>query len=151
MGLLDGMLQQALGGRGGGGGLGSIVAMAARNPQLLAALAGLLSTRDATIGGAGGLGGLVSAFQGKGLGDMVASWIATGPNPAITAEQVTSVLGGDTLAQFARKAGMPVAQAGPALAELLPTAVDYLTPEGKLPDVDSLENTLSSLLSKLGS
>ena len=150
MGLLDGMLKQAMGGRQGGGALGGLMAMVAQNPQILAAVAGLLSSRDTTVGGSGGLGGLIGAFQKKGLGDMISSWISTGPNPPITATQLTDVLGGNTVGQFARKAGVPEAEAGSILAGLLPNVIDKLTPEGKLPDTDSLEGTLSSLLTKLG-
>ena len=150
MGLLDGMLKQAMGGGQGGGALGGLMAMVAQNPQILAAVAGLLSSRDTTVGGSGGLGGLIGAFQKKGLGDMISSWISTGPNPPITATQLTDVLGGDTMGQFARKAGVPTAEAGSILAGLLPNVIDKLTPDGKLPDTDSLESTLSSLLTKLG-
>jgi uncharacterized protein YidB (DUF937 family) len=123
--------------------------MVAKNPQILAAVAGLLSTRDTSVGGSAGLGGLISAFQGKGLGDMVSSWISTGPNPPVSAAQVTNVLGDDTMGQFARKAGIPMGEAGSILAGLLPTVIDKLTPDGKVPDTNSLEDTLSSLLGKL--
>lgn len=150
MGVLDGMLKQAMGGGRGGGAHGSLMAMVAQNPQILAALAGLLSSRDTTIGGSGGLGGLIGAFQRKGLGNVISSWISTGPNPPITATQLTDVLGGETVGQFARKAGVPEAEAGSILAGLLPNVIDKLTPEGKLPETDSLEGTLSSLLSKIG-
>lgn len=146
MGLLDGILGQVLGGQSAGGGLAGLVG----NPQILGALAGLLSTRDSSVGGSGGLGGLIGAFQQKGLGDMMSSWISTGPNPEISAEQVTDVLGNETISQFASKAGIPVAETGSLLAGLLPKMIDQLTPEGKLPDTNSLENTLGSLLSGLG-
>jgi uncharacterized protein YidB (DUF937 family) len=149
MGLLDGLIKQALGGQSGSGGLGSLLETATSNPQVMGALAGLLSTRDTSVGGSGGLGGLISAFQQKGLGDMMSSWISTGPNPPISAAQVTDVLGGDTIAQFAGKAGVTTADAGSLLAGLLPNVVDQLTPDGRVPDPDSLENTLSSLLGKL--
>jgi uncharacterized protein YidB (DUF937 family) len=43
------------------------------------------------------------------MGDMMSSWISTGPNPAISASQLTDVLGSDTVGQFARKAGVPAA------------------------------------------
>lgn len=147
MGLLDGILGQVMGGsQTESGGLANLIG----NPQILGALAGLLSTRDSSVGGSGGLGGLISAFQQKGLGDMVSSWISTGPNPTISTSQITDVLGSDTIAQFAGKAGMPAAEAGSVLAGLLPQVIDQLTPDGKLPDTDSLENTLGSLLSGLG-
>lgn len=150
MGLLDGMLKQALGGGQGAGSRGGLMELVVKNPQIVAAVAGLLSTRDTSIGGSGGLGGLVGAFQKKGMGDMIASWISTGPNPPITPSQLTDVLGGDTVGQFARKAGVPAAEAGSILAGLLPTVIDKLTPDGKLPDTDALEGTLGSLLAKLG-
>jgi uncharacterized protein YidB (DUF937 family) len=151
MGFLDGLLKQATGGgQSGGSALGGLVSMASKNPQILGALASLLSTRDASVGGSGGLGGLVSAFQSKGLGDMMSSWISTGPNPPISAAQMTDVLGGDTVGQFARKAGVPVGEAGSVLAGLLPAVIDHLTPDGKVPDTNSLESSLGSLLSGLG-
>ena len=147
MGLLDGILGQVMGGnQSTEGGLASLLG----NPRILGALTGLLSTRDSSIGGSGGLGGLIGAFQQKGLGDMMSSWISTGSNSTISAAQITDVLGSDTIAQFAGKAGMPVAEAGSALADLLPKVIDQLTPDGKIPDTNSLENTLGSLLSGLG-
>ena len=150
MGLLDGFLKQAMGGEGSTGGLGDLVGMVSKNPQILGALGSLLSSRDTSVGGSGGIGGLVAAFQQKGLGDMVSSWISTGPNPPISAAQVSDVVGGETLAQFARKAGVPTTEAGSILAGLLPTVIDQLTPNGKLPETASIESTLGSLLSGLG-
>jgi uncharacterized protein YidB (DUF937 family) len=150
MGLLDGLIKQALGAGQGGGALGGLMDLVTKNPQILSAVGGLLSTRDTTIGGSGGLGGLISVFQKKGLGDMMSSWISTGPNPPISATQVKDVLGAETMGQFASKAGVPTGEAGSILAGLLPVIIDKLTPDGKLPDTNSLEGTLSSLLSKLG-
>jgi uncharacterized protein YidB (DUF937 family) len=145
MGLFDEMGQQF-----GGGGLGSIAEMATKNPQAVAAVVSLLSSKDATVGGAGGLGGLVSAFQSKGMGDMVASWISTGPNPPVSASQVTDVLGHDALSQFAAKAGVPHAEAGGLLASLLPMVIDHLTPQGTVPESNALESALGGLLSGFG-
>jgi uncharacterized protein YidB (DUF937 family) len=150
MGLLDGFLNQLKDGQGDDNGLGSLISMAAKNPQIVAAVAGLLSTRDTSVGGSGGLGGLVGAFQKHGMGDMVSSWISSGPNPPITAAQLSQVLGSDTMAQFARKSGVPVGEAGSLLAGLLPTVIDKLTPDGNMPDTNSLEGTLGSLLAGFG-
>lgn len=149
MGFMDNIIGQAIGAQGGGG-LGDLVGLVAKNPRLIGAVASLLSSRDTTVGGSGGLGGLIGAFQKKGMGDMISSWISTGPNPPISARQVTDVLGGDVLGQFARKAGVPAAEAGSVLAGLLPTVIDKLTPDGRMPDTDSLESTLGTLLSGLG-
>lgn len=149
MGLLDGLLKQAAGAQGDAGGLASVAALVSSNPQIVSALSSLLSARDTSVGGSGGLGALVGAFQQKGLGDLVSNWIATGPNPPVSPAQVTDVLGEETIGQFASKAGVPVSDAGALLASLLPAAVDHLTPGGSVPEANTLESSLTSLLSGL--
>ena len=151
MGFLDALFKQATStaSTNTAGGLGDLVTTVTKNPQILSALGGLLSTRDSSVGGSAGLAGLVGAFQKQGLGDMVSSWISTGPNPPISETQVSSVLGEETIGQFARKAGVPANQASSLLAALLPTAVDQLTPNGKLPETNSIEDSLSSLLASV--
>ena len=39
---------------------------------------------------------------------------------------------------------------GALLAQILPTAIDRLTPEGRLPDAGALDSSLASLLSMFG-
>ena len=146
MGFLDGLLKQGTGGHGDASGLAGVAALVASNPQIVAALSSLLSTRDASVGGTGGLGALIGAFQSNGLGNLVSSWISTGPNPPVSAAQVTDVLGQETIGQFASKAGVPVSEAGSLLATLLPAAVDHLTPAGSVPETNELETVLKSRL-----
>jgi len=141
MGLLDSLL---------GGQLGGLAEMAMKNPQVISAVVSLLSSKDASVGGTAGLGGLVKAFEGKGMGDMMSSWISTGPNPPISSNQLTDVLGHDTLTQFAAKAGVPQGEAGGLLASLLPAVIDHLTPQGQVPESSALESTLGGLLSSFG-
>jgi uncharacterized protein YidB (DUF937 family) len=138
MALLDDLLKQA----------GGVAEFAQKNPQAVAAVLALLSSRNSSVGGSGGLGGLVGQFQKAGLGDMMSSWISTGPNPPISAQQVSQVLGNDTLAEFASQAGLGHAQASSALAMLLPAVIDHLTPQGEIPHPTQLEGTLGSLLSQ---
>jgi uncharacterized protein YidB (DUF937 family) len=140
MGFLDDVMKQS-------GGLSGVAEMVAKNPQVLNAVVSLLSTKDTSVGGSGGLGGLVSAFQQKGLGDVMSSWISTGPNPPISADQLKNVLGSDVLGQFASKAGVPQGQAGSVLASLLPAVIDHLTPNGQVPQTNALEGALGGLLS----
>jgi uncharacterized protein YidB (DUF937 family) len=140
MGLLDNLGAQ----------LGGIAGQAVKNPQAIAAVVSLLSTKDSSVGGTGGLAGLVQAFQGKGMGDMISSWISTGPNPPINASQITDVLGKDTVSQFAAKAGVSGHEAGGLLASLLPSVIDQLTPQGNVPDANALESALGGLLSGFG-
>jgi uncharacterized protein YidB (DUF937 family) len=142
MGLLDEIL--------GSKNLGGIAGMVAKNPQILAAAVALLSTKDSSVGGSGGLGDLVSAFQGKGLDDVVSSWVSTGANKSISPSQLESVLGNDTLGQFARKAGIGSSEASSVLASLLPELVNQVTPQGRIPETNSLESALGGLLSSLG-
>lgn len=137
--LFDGLMQQA----------GGLANLAAKNPQAVAAVVSLLSSRDQSVGGSTGLAGVVNAFTKKGLGDMVASWITTGPNPPVSASQVSDALGHDVLAQFAAKAGVPQAEAGGLLASLLPTVIDQLTPKGAVPEANAFESTLGGLLESL--
>lgn len=135
---------------GNTGALGNLASLAAKNPQLLSAAMNILSMKDTSVGGAGGLGALVQAFQGKGLGDVMSSWISNGENKSISADQVARVLGPDALAQFASKAGINVGEAGAVLAGLLPDLVNQVTPAGKLPEGSALESALGGLLSGFG-
>jgi uncharacterized protein YidB (DUF937 family) len=82
----------------------------------------------------GGLGGLLSSFQSQGLGHIISSWIGTGENLPISADQLQRVLGSDTLKNLAARAGIPPEQIGASLSQLLPHMVDNMTPDGKIPD-----------------
>jgi uncharacterized protein YidB (DUF937 family) len=83
------------------------------------------------------LAGLAQAFQDKGLGDQMASWVGTGQNLPISPEQIKSVLG-DQLGQIASQLGINEQQAAGGLADLLPQVIDTLTPGGKMPQSDDL-------------
>jgi uncharacterized protein YidB (DUF937 family) len=82
----------------------------------------------------GGLPGLVQAFHEKGLGSIVNSWVGTGQNLPISAEQIQGVLGSEQVKQLAAKVGISPDVAGSKLAEILPVVVDKLTPDGKIPE-----------------
>jgi uncharacterized protein YidB (DUF937 family) len=86
----------------------------------------------------GGLSGLVQSFHDKGLGGVAASWVGTGQNLPISADQIQHVLGSDQVKQLAAQAGISPDAAGTALSQLLPTLVDKLTPNGQMPQPSSL-------------
>lgn len=131
--------------------LGNVADFVSSNPQLAKAAMSLFSSSDASVGGAGGIGGLLESLQAEGLGDIVQSWLGGGDNKAISPDQVRSALGPDTLAQFAEKAGIGAdSEASTVLAGLLPTLVDKLSPEGKLPDGGGLDDMLGGLMGALG-
>lgn len=80
----------------------------------------------------GGLQGMLAEAQNKGLGEAMKSWIGMGPNQAISAEQVSQLLGGDMLNQLAAKTGLPIDDLKEKLAQFLPEAIDKMTPNGKV-------------------
>jgi len=121
--------------------------LAFQNPQALGTAAKLLSGRDSSIGGSGGIGGLMEAFSSNGMGDILSSWIGSGENLPISADQIGAILGSDVIGQFAQSAGVDSAEAGDTLASLLPNLIDQLTPDGAVPDANNLEESLSALFS----
>jgi uncharacterized protein YidB (DUF937 family) len=98
----------------------------------------------------GGLGGLVESFQQGGLGEVVNSWVSTGQNLPISAEQIKAVLGGGQLQDIAAQLGVSTDQASGSLADLLPQVVDKLTPNGQLPQGGDLLAQGMDMLKKGG-
>ncbi|MBK8944169.1 MAG: DUF937 domain-containing protein [Ignavibacteriae bacterium] len=98
------------------------------------------------IGGQkGGLSGLVSQFASKGLGDIIGSWVSTGENKAISADQLQNALGSDQVKDIASKLGIDQSSVLSQLTNLLPQAVDKLTPDGKVPEGDILSKGMDLL------
>ena len=81
----------------------------------------------------GGLGGLLKQFQEKGLGDAINSWINTGPNKSVAPGQISQALGPEVIDALSQRTGIPKEQIGQILSQILPKAVDQLTPEGRMP------------------
>ena len=108
MGLLDGMLGGVVG-------------------------AGMVSVVNNLLEQHGGLQGLVNQFQQNGLGDTVNSWVGTGPNQSISPDQVHQALGPDLLQQLSAKSGLSVQDLAQKLSQILPQAVDTMTPGGQVP------------------
>jgi uncharacterized protein YidB (DUF937 family) len=79
-----------------------------------------------------GLSELVSTFQQKGLAGVVNSWVGTGANLPISADQIEQALGEKRVQQIAAKFGVDPQTLNGQLAQVLPTAVDKLTPNGKI-------------------
>jgi uncharacterized protein YidB (DUF937 family) len=126
MGLLDAVLGSVLGGaqpqaQAGGG-----------SAMLMQIVAAMLANQSGS--GGGGLAGLAEQFQRGGLGDVMNSWIGTGQNLPISPDQLGAVLGGDILSQITQHTGMGQGDVLGQLSQLLPQAVDQMTPEGRIPD-----------------
>ena len=117
----------------------------AAEAQIMSAVAGMLSDRQS-----GGLAGLVTNFQKNGLGDVVSSWISTGKNLPISADQIQRVFGNQQVSQIAQRVGIEPEKVTTTLAQVLPGLVDKLTPNGKLPNEETLLEGLNLLKGKLG-
>lgn len=145
MGLLDAVVG-ALGQGGGGGGGGG-------NNALLGAVISMLTQGGqgggAGMASAGGLGALLEKFQQGGLGDVASSWVGRGENLPISAEQLSQVLGGDTLGRLAQQLGMGQGDVAGQLSQMLPGLVDRLTPDGEVP-ADGGMGQLGSIAEQAG-
>lgn len=93
----------------------------------------------------GGLSGLLQSFHDQGLGGLASSWVGTGQNLPVSAEQIQNVLGNEQVQQYAQKLGIPPGLAGGQLAQLLPALIDHLTPNGEAPQGGILSEGLSAL------
>jgi uncharacterized protein YidB (DUF937 family) len=82
----------------------------------------------------GGVQGILTQFEQHGLGDTVKSWISTGVNLPINAEQIQKVLDNETVTKLAGTLGIPLDQVAAQLAEHLPQLIDKLTPDGQIPE-----------------
>lgn len=118
--------------------------------------AAMLNAVMALLGGGGGaqgggLGALVQAFEGQGLGNLVNSWVSTGQNLPISPDQLSQVLGGDTLSRMSGQLGMNQGDLLGQLSHMLPQVVDRLTPHGQIPqgDIHGMGDQLGGLLSGL--
>ena len=96
--------------------------------------AGMVSVVNGIIERHGGVQGLVNEFERNGLGATVRSWVGTGPNQPVAPADVHRVLGSDLLQQLSAKTGMSVQDLAAKLSQVLPQAVDHLTPDGKIPN-----------------
>jgi uncharacterized protein YidB (DUF937 family) len=99
----------------------------------------------------GGLQGLVQSFHDKGMGGLVSSWIGSGQNLPVSADQIHQALGSDQVKALAAKAGVSPDTAASAIAQLLPSIVDKLTPNGQVPEHNNVMEMASGLLQSLES
>jgi uncharacterized protein YidB (DUF937 family) len=114
---LGSMLSGLLGGQGGG-------AVA----KLLPAVLGMVSS-------SGGIGGLLEKLKQGGLGDQAKSWVShDASNKPVDGQQVADALGPEQVNKLAEQAGVSPQEAASGLAQVLPEAVDQLTPAGEVPD-----------------
>jgi uncharacterized protein YidB (DUF937 family) len=95
--------------------------------------AGMVSVVNDLLDRHGGLQGVVGEFEKNGLGPTVKSWVGVGPNEPISPDDVHKVLGPDLMQQLSAKSGLSVQELAQKLSQVLPQAVDKLTPGGTIP------------------
>jgi uncharacterized protein YidB (DUF937 family) len=132
MGLIDEVLSMA----------GSSGAQQQEHTTALTAIMGYINSPQV-----GGIAGLQKMFQQGGLGSVVSSWISSGQNMPISADQLQNVLHSGALQQAAQQAGMNSSQLTGMMSTLLPHLVNHLTPNGQVPDASALQSMLKNLAS----
>ncbi len=123
--------------------------------MLMKVIGGLLAQQGGgagagALGGLGGLGGLLGQLTQGGLGDAVQSWVGSGQNQPVSADQLGDALGGDQVDAMAQQAGMSSGDLLSQLSHLLPQVVDKLTPNGQMPAAGAnMSDMLGGLLGGL--
>ena len=117
MGLLDGLLGNVLG--------GLLNSPQGQNPLLQEGLQLLQQS--------GGLSGMLDRLRQSGLGQQADSWVGTGKNLPISAEDLQRVIGSGAIGDIAAKLRMSPGEAGAGLAQALPQIIDQMTPQGSVP------------------
>jgi uncharacterized protein YidB (DUF937 family) len=118
---------------GGGGGLGDL---------LKNGLGGALAGGAAGSILSGGLGDLLKQFQQSGLGDVAKSWVGSGPNQPVSADDLGKVLGSDQIKNLMAHSGLSRDDLLDALHQYLPQVVDQLSPQGRLPSEQEVSRSL---------
>lgn len=90
-----------------------------------------------------GLPGILQALKNGGLSEQVDSWVGTGANLNVNAQQIGDALGSSVLAGIAGKLNMSTDDLSNKIAEHLPDVVNQLTPNG------AVENNPALIMSRL--
>jgi len=105
-------------------------------------LGGLLAGGAAGGVLSGGSNDLLKQFQQSGHGETVDSWVGTGPNKAISPNDLAGALGSDKLNMLMSQTGMSRDDLLKGLSQYLPQVVDQLTPKGRLPTEQEAQRML---------
>ncbi len=97
-----------------------------------------------------GLAELLDKFRDHGFDDAARTWVGSGKNLSLSAQDVERVLGPASIQALAREANIAPKAAATEVASLLPQLVDKLTPAGHLPDKPTLDKYFDLLRQKIG-
>jgi uncharacterized protein YidB (DUF937 family) len=93
----------------------------------------------------GALTDLIDHLSNNGQGAAAQSWVQNGPNKELSANDLETALGGDSIAELTRRTGLSRDDLLQRLRSVLPTAVDQMTPDGWLPPQGEAGGWLSKL------
>ena len=128
---LENILGSLMGGASQGGGLGGLLGGMLGGGGNQASAAAPAANLEGALGG---LVGIKDMFNKAGLGHLADSWIGTGDNQPVSADQIKQAMGASgQLGQLAQAAGVSEDEAAQHLTELLPEIVNKLTPQGSIP------------------
>jgi uncharacterized protein YidB (DUF937 family) len=96
--------------------------------------------------GSGALDDLLGKFKAAGAGEQVDSWVATGENQPVDAATVEKALGPEAISKLAELTGKSPEEVETGLATALPKLVDSMTPEGAVPDDESLAKAAAKVI-----
>jgi uncharacterized protein YidB (DUF937 family) len=106
----------------------------------------LLGNVNQFVENEGGFNSLLEKFNSSGLGHKVDSWVGTGENEKLSADELKSALGDESISRVAGNLGVSKDEAAERLSKTLPKVISEATPDGKIPDADELESNLSKAL-----
>jgi uncharacterized protein YidB (DUF937 family) len=112
------------------------------NDILKGGLGGLLAGGAAGTVLSGGLNDVLKQLQQAGQGDIAKSWVGTGPNKAISPDDLASALGADQVNALSAHSGLSQNDLLESLSQYLPQVVDHLTPNGRMPTDQELSRSL---------
>jgi uncharacterized protein YidB (DUF937 family) len=98
----------------------------------------------------GGVSGALEKLKKSSIGEQVQSWIGKGENKPVNADQVTQAIGQERMEKIAQQTGTTPEQAAQMMADKLPGMVDKMTPDGQIPDPQSIKQNAASAAQNAG-
>ncbi|RWG24955.1 YidB family protein [Mesorhizobium sp.] len=97
-----------------------------------------------TPAGTSAEGGLLDRLRDAGHGGVADSWVGTGQNRPINANDLGSALGPAVIREIAQRTGMNEQELLQQLSTALPGVVDKLTPNGQVPPQHQVTSAFNS-------
>ena len=114
--------------------------------KLIGPVMGLLQEHSSL----GGVGGVLNRFKSTGASQQADSWVSTGSNKPISGDHVQQAIGKGEVQRIANEAGVSEQEACEGIANVLPEAIDKVTPDGQVPSGDQLQQRIAMTQDKLG-